>query len=114
VVRTRGDWLTYCKRNWSSGGQLSIEVIELPKRLNDENVHATRKIPEDANELLLPLIEKKEHSKIKEGIQVMLLQESSPVGIEVDSAIFPMTKYTVIDANYFPDDKIVLMLDLYA
>jgi len=33
--------------------------------------------------------------------------------IEVDSAIFPTSKCTVIDAHHFPDDKI-LTLDLYA
>jgi len=44
------------------GGQLSIEVKEVPKRLNDENVHATRRVPEGEKGLLLSSNANKVHS----------------------------------------------------
>jgi len=35
------------------GGQLSIKVIEVTKRLNGENVHATKKVPEGEKRMFI-------------------------------------------------------------
>jgi len=57
--------ITNQSRTIVCGGQLSIKVIEVPKRLNGEDVPATKKVCEGEKGMLLSLIAKNEHSTTK-------------------------------------------------
>jgi len=60
------------------GGQLSVEVIVVPKRLNDDNAHSMKKVTDGCKkEYCYPQL--KQCSNLMNGAQVMSTQEKRPV-----------------------------------